>query len=68
MAFRDINPQGPVHFLVIPKDKDGLNRLSSAREEHKALLVSVAFSLIWFTSQNSFLTGTSPLHCSKGCS
>ena len=21
MAFRDINPQGPVHFLVIPKNK-----------------------------------------------
>ena len=38
MAFRDISPQGPVHFLVIPKDKAGLNRLSSAKEEHKALL------------------------------
>jgi len=38
MAFRDISPQGPVHFLVIPKDKVGLNRLSSAKEEHKALL------------------------------
>ena len=38
MAFRDINPQGPVHFLVIPKDKAGLNRLSSASEEHKPLL------------------------------
>ena len=30
--------QGPVHFLVIPKNKDGLNRLTSAREDHKALL------------------------------
>lgn len=38
LAFRDINPQGPVHFLVIPKDKRGLNRLSSAKEEHKMLL------------------------------
>eukprot|EP00604_Paraphysomonas_vestita_P000954 CAMPEP_0174818208 /NCGR_PEP_ID=MMETSP1107-20130205/839_1 /TAXON_ID=36770 /ORGANISM="Paraphysomonas vestita, Strain GFlagA" /LENGTH=138 /DNA_ID=CAMNT_0016029737 /DNA_START=81 /DNA_END=497 /DNA_ORIENTATION=- len=38
LAFRDINPQGPVHFLVIPKNKDGLNRLSSAREDHKSLL------------------------------
>ncbi len=34
LAFRDINPQGPVHFLVIPKDKEGLNRLSSATEAH----------------------------------
>jgi histidine triad (HIT) family protein len=38
LAFRDINPQSPVHFLVIPKDKVGLNRLSSATPEHKQLL------------------------------
>lgn len=38
LAFRDINPQAPVHFLVIPKNKNGLNRLSSAKEEHKNLL------------------------------
>lgn len=40
MAFRDINPQGPIHFLVIPKEKDGLNRLSNAREDQKDILVS----------------------------
>eukprot|EP00607_Mallomonas_marina_P010400 CAMPEP_0182422018 /NCGR_PEP_ID=MMETSP1167-20130531/7607_1 /TAXON_ID=2988 /ORGANISM="Mallomonas Sp, Strain CCMP3275" /LENGTH=140 /DNA_ID=CAMNT_0024599719 /DNA_START=183 /DNA_END=605 /DNA_ORIENTATION=+ len=38
MAFRDINPQAPVHFLVIPKNKDGLNRLSNAREDQSMLL------------------------------
>jgi diadenosine tetraphosphate (Ap4A) HIT family hydrolase len=38
LAFRDINAQGPVHFLVIPKDKGGLNRLSNAEERHKDLL------------------------------
>ena len=38
LAFRDINPQGPVHFLVIPKDKAGLNRLSNAQEHHKEIL------------------------------
>jgi histidine triad (HIT) family protein len=38
MAFRDIAPQGPVHFLVIPKVKDGLNKLSNAREDQKQLL------------------------------
>lgn len=38
IAFRDINPQGPVHFLVIPKNKDGLNKLSNAEPRHKALL------------------------------
>lgn len=38
LAFRDINPQGPKHFLVIPKNKDGLNKLSNARDDHKSLL------------------------------
>ena len=38
MAFNDIAPQAPVHFLVIPKNKSSLNRLSNATEEHTALL------------------------------
>ena len=38
LAFRDISPQGPVHFLLIPKHRDGLTQLSKAREDHKALL------------------------------
>ncbi len=44
MAFRDINPQAPKHFLVIPKNKDGLNRLSSAEERHKELLGHLMFT------------------------
>lgn len=28
LAFRDINPQAPVHVLVIPKVRDGLTGLS----------------------------------------
>ncbi|CAM9435136.1 unnamed protein product, partial [Heterosigma akashiwo] len=35
IAFHDVNPQAPVHFLVIPKSKDGLNKLSNAREDQK---------------------------------
>ncbi|GIM09291.1 hypothetical protein Vretimale_13201 [Volvox reticuliferus] len=38
LAFRDISPQAPVHFLVIPKNRSGLTRLSKATPEHKALL------------------------------
>lgn len=38
LAFRDINPQAPVHFLVIPKNRDGLTQLTKAREDQKALL------------------------------
>eukprot|EP00201_Polytomella_parva_P023246 CAMPEP_0175045460 /NCGR_PEP_ID=MMETSP0052_2-20121109/4438_1 /TAXON_ID=51329 ORGANISM="Polytomella parva, Strain SAG 63-3" /NCGR_SAMPLE_ID=MMETSP0052_2 /ASSEMBLY_ACC=CAM_ASM_000194 /LENGTH=132 /DNA_ID=CAMNT_0016308999 /DNA_START=179 /DNA_END=577 /DNA_ORIENTATION=- len=38
LAFRDVSPQAPVHFLVIPKNRDGLTRLSKAREDQKAIL------------------------------
>jgi histidine triad (HIT) family protein len=38
LAFRDINPQAPVHFLVIPKNRDGLTQLTKARDDQKALL------------------------------
>lgn len=36
LAFRDINPQAPVHVLVIPKTK--ISQLSKATQEHKELL------------------------------
>lgn len=38
LAFNDINPTAPVHFLVIPKDRAGLDQLSTASESNKALL------------------------------
>ena len=38
LAFRDISPQAPVHFLVIPKVRAGLTQLSKATENHKAIL------------------------------
>ncbi|MEW5306691.1 MAG: hypothetical protein WDW36_009140 [Sanguina aurantia] len=38
LAFRDITPQTPVHFLVIPKVRGNLSRLSKATEADKALL------------------------------
>lgn len=31
IAFRDINPQAPVHFLIIPKKKDTLSMLENVR-------------------------------------
>jgi histidine triad (HIT) family protein len=37
-AFRDANPQAPVHILVIPRHRDGLVSLSKAREDQKELL------------------------------
>ena len=38
IAFKDINPVAPVHVLLIPKDRDGLDRLSLAEDRHKDLL------------------------------
>jgi len=38
LAFRDISPQGPVHIVVIPKNRDGLTQLSKARPDQKELL------------------------------
>ena len=36
-AFKDINPTAPIHFLVIPKQKD-IPQLRMAKEEHKEVL------------------------------
>ena len=38
LAFRDVQPQAPVHILVVPKLRDGLTRLSNAEERHKDIL------------------------------
>ena len=38
LAFRDIQPIAKVHFLVIPKDRDGLSQLSKAEDRHASLL------------------------------
>ena len=37
-AFKDINPAGPAHVLIIPKDRAGLTRLSKATAEHTEIL------------------------------
>lgn len=38
LAFKDINPAAPVHVLLIPKNRDGLDRLSYAEDRHEDLL------------------------------
>jgi len=38
LAFRDINPQAPVHVLVIPKARDGLTGLDKAEPRHTEIL------------------------------
>ncbi|XP_037278881.1 adenosine 5'-monophosphoramidase HINT1 [Rhipicephalus microplus] len=41
VAFHDINPQAPVHFLVIPRKP--IPQLSKATEDDKALLGHILF-------------------------
>ena len=38
LAFKDINPMAPAHILVIPKDRNGLTRISCATAEHTDIL------------------------------
>lgn len=37
LAFRDVNPQAPVHVLIVPKEKD-IPTLNDAGEEDQLLL------------------------------
>ena len=57
LAFRDINAQGPVHFLVIPKLRDGLTQLSKARPEHKALLGHLLYTAQEVAKQEGLSNG-----------
>ncbi|KAL3799421.1 hypothetical protein HJC23_013876 [Cyclotella cryptica] len=38
LAFKDINPMAPAHILVIPKDRNGLTRITRATPEHTDIL------------------------------
>ena len=38
MAFHDAFPCAPKHFLVVPKNRDGLTGICKAEERHEALL------------------------------
>jgi diadenosine tetraphosphate (Ap4A) HIT family hydrolase len=38
LAFKDINPAGPAHVLIIPKVRGGLTRLTKATAEHVEIL------------------------------
>eukprot|EP00425_Heterocapsa_triquetra_P003124 CAMPEP_0195059106 /NCGR_PEP_ID=MMETSP0448-20130528/6677_1 /TAXON_ID=66468 /ORGANISM="Heterocapsa triquestra, Strain CCMP 448" /LENGTH=131 /DNA_ID=CAMNT_0040089317 /DNA_START=77 /DNA_END=472 /DNA_ORIENTATION=- len=38
LAFKDVNPQAPVHVLMIPKDRDGLTGICEAQPRHAEVL------------------------------
>ena len=49
--------RGPVHFLVIPKAKDGLNRLSNARVDQKTLLGHLMYTAQEVAAQEGLKPG-----------
>ncbi|EUD66994.1 hit-like protein [Plasmodium inui San Antonio 1] len=53
LAFNDINPQAPVHILVIPKMRDGLTRLSKAEERHKDILGHMMWAVSEIVRKNN---------------
>lgn len=44
LAFRDINPQAPVHVIVIPKARDGLTELSKAEARQRDILGELLYA------------------------
>ncbi|KAF4377373.1 hypothetical protein F8388_013719 [Cannabis sativa] len=44
LAFRDVNPQAPVHILVIPKLRDGLTQLGKAEPRQVEILGQLLYA------------------------
>ncbi|XP_078166662.1 14 kDa zinc-binding protein-like isoform X1 [Carex rostrata] len=44
LAFRDVNPQAPIHILIIPKLRDGLTQLSKAEARHGEILGQLLYA------------------------
>eukprot|EP00268_Persea_americana_P041397 TRINITY_DN41212_c0_g1_i1.p1 TRINITY_DN41212_c0_g1~~TRINITY_DN41212_c0_g1_i1.p1 ORF type:complete len:233 (+),score=55.99 TRINITY_DN41212_c0_g1_i1:211-909(+) len=57
LAFRDINPQAPVHVLVIPKLRDGLTQLGKAEPRHKDILGDLLYAAKIVAEKEGILDG-----------
>ncbi|KAE9461618.1 hypothetical protein C3L33_06477, partial [Rhododendron williamsianum] len=57
LAFRDINPQAPVHVLVIPKLRDGLTDLGKAEERHRDILGELLYAAKIVAEKEGILDG-----------
>ncbi|KAL4478965.1 hypothetical protein ABPG72_019402 [Tetrahymena utriculariae] len=55
LAFKDINPQAPIHFVLIPKNRDGLTQLSKAEDRHKNLLGHLMVAVSKIAAQEPLL-------------
>ncbi|KAJ4702486.1 14 kDa zinc-binding protein [Melia azedarach] len=57
LAFRDINPQAPVHVLVIPKLRDGLTMLGKAEARHGEILGDLLYAAKIVAEKEGILDG-----------
>jgi len=56
-AFRDINPQAPVHIIIIPKEMQGLNMLSNATSQNIPILGQLMFAATEIAKQEGLVNG-----------
>jgi histidine triad (HIT) family protein len=68
-SFRDINPVAKTHIIVIPKKMNGLNMLSSAKEEHIPILGKLLYAVSLIAKQEKLDKGYRVvINCDKqGC-
>ena len=65
MAFKDVSPQAPTHFLVIPKKP--IVSLEQADDSEEQVLVYVTIATILFTIDNlTIVTLTTITNCVSG--
>ncbi|GMP71408.1 hypothetical protein CsSME_00029828 [Camellia sinensis var. sinensis] len=57
LAFRDINPEAPVHVLVIPKFRDGLTQLGKAEARHWDILGELLYAAKIVAEKEGILDG-----------
>ncbi|CEG40927.1 14 kda zinc-binding [Plasmopara halstedii] len=57
LAFHDVNPQAPVHILLIPKKRDGLSQLALAEERHQAILGHLLYAAKLVAKQQNLENG-----------
>ncbi|ONK61047.1 uncharacterized protein A4U43_C08F25690 [Asparagus officinalis] len=57
LAFRDINPQAPVHVVLIPKLRDGLTQLGKAEPRHSVILGHLLYTAKVVAEKEGILDG-----------
>ncbi|KAK8629808.1 hypothetical protein V6N13_078635 [Hibiscus sabdariffa] len=57
LAFKDINPEAPVHVLVIPKFRDGLTQLGKAEQRHGEILGQLLYAARIVAEKEGILEG-----------